>query len=48
ARDAGAPFLGYARDLPAYDRLRAAGAPLVTGTLEPVRQAVWELNLPRR
>ncbi|MFD8124782.1 HAD family hydrolase [Streptomyces albidoflavus] len=48
ARDAGAPFLGYARDLPAYDRLRAAGAPLITGTLEPVRQAVWELNLPRR
>ncbi|MEU7447696.1 HAD family hydrolase [Streptomyces diastaticus] len=48
ARDAGAPFRGYARDLAAYDRLRAAGAPLVTGTLEPVRQAVWELNLPRR
>ncbi|MFD4990278.1 HAD family hydrolase [Streptomyces sp. NPDC058372] len=48
ARDAGAPFLGYARDLRGWERLHAAGATLVTGTLEPVRQAVWELNLPRR
>lgn len=47
ARAAGVPFLGHARHDRQEKALRDAGAERVVTSLEPVRQAVWDLNRPR-
>lgn len=42
AREAGVPFLGYARNGHKEKLLRDAGAEDVVGSLEPVLRVLWD------